>query len=69
MIAALVAFLALSGAPTLDQKIASVVPSKDEEKWLSIGWRTNLMAARVEAQKAGKPLFLWVMNGHPLGCT
>lgn len=53
----------------LDAKIASVRPTGAEEKWLSVPWRTNLMHARQEAQEAGKPLFLWVMNGHPLGCT
>jgi hypothetical protein len=40
-----------------------------KEPWETIGWRTDLLAARDEAAKAGKPLFLWAMNGHPLGCT
>jgi hypothetical protein len=53
----------------LKTSIASVLPSKEEETWLSVPWRTNLMAARVEAQTAKKPMFLWVMNGHPMGCT
>lgn len=35
----------------------------------TIPWRTDLLAARREAVAAGKPLFLWTMNGHPLGCT
>ena len=60
--------LALSGS-SLDSKIASVVPRADEDRWLSVDWRTNLMAARREAQEKGKPLFLWIMNGSPLGCT
>lgn len=60
--------LMLIGAD-LDAKIASVRPTGAEEKWLTIAWRTNLMHARKEAQDRGKPLFLWVMNGHPLGCT
>ena len=25
--------------------------------------------ARVEAQRLRKPMFLWIMNGHPMGCT
>jgi hypothetical protein len=32
-------------------------------------WRTDFAAARAEANPAGKPLFLWMMDGHPLGCT
>ena len=36
---------------------------------MQIPWRTNLMQARAESQRTGKPLFLWVMDGNPLGCT
>lgn len=67
MLAALITFTLL--APGLDAKIAEVVPQPKEEKWLTIPWRTNLMLARREAQASGKPLFLWIMNGSPLGCT
>ena len=45
-----------------------LIPAKTEP-WETIGWRTDLLAAREEAEKAGKPLFLWAMNGHPLGCV
>ena len=38
-------------------------------QWLQIPWRTDLLAARREAIQLGRPLFLWSMNGHPLGCT
>ncbi len=54
---------------TLAEKVASVLPRADENLWLSIPWRRNLHAARMESQLSGKPLFLWVMNGNPLGCT
>ena len=37
---------------TLDQRIASVLPTAEEDRWRSVGWRVNLMAARDEAQKA-----------------
>ncbi len=53
----------------LEQKIATVLPDAQEDAWLKIGWHTNLMQARVLAQNANRPLFLWIMNGHPLGCT
>lgn len=66
--AVLFALLALAGFD-LDRDIQSVLPTSAEEKWLSIPWRTNLMRARREAQNLKKPLFLWVMNGHPMGCT
>lgn len=60
--------LSLAGS-SLDSKIAGVVPQPGEDAWLTIPWQTNLMAARQEAQRTGKPLFLWIMNGSPLGCT
>ena len=53
----------------LDAKIASVLPTPEEDRWLTIPWRTNLMEARLTAQQLRKPLFMWVMNGNPQGCT
>ena len=38
-------------------------------KWLQIPWMTGLLDARAKAVKEKKPLFMWAMNGHPLGCT
>lgn len=49
--------------------VKSVLPRPEEEKWLRIPWRRDLLAAREEAEKTGKPLFLWIMDGDPLGCT
>jgi len=47
-----------------------VQPKSDELIWKdSIPWRTDLWQARREAAEAGKPIFLWEMDGHPLGCT
>lgn len=68
MLTAIFALTALVGAE-LDAKVASVMPSPKEERWLAIPWRLDLMQARVEAQRLHKPLFLWIMNGHPMGCT
>jgi hypothetical protein len=47
---------------------AELVPRADE-KWQTIPWRTDILQARDEAAAAKKPVFLWSMNGHPLGCT
>ena len=55
--------------PDLDARIAEIVAKPSEEKWLSIPWRTNLSEARAHAQNQNKPLFMWIMNGHPMGCT
>jgi hypothetical protein len=56
-------------AETLADRIASVLPTPEETRWLEVPWRTDLTQARAEAQRSGKPLFLWIMEGHPLGCV
>ena len=67
----LIVALSLSGVgePELDKLRAVVTPTAKEQTWLAVGWRTDLWAAREEAAKAGKPILLWEMDGHPLGCT
>jgi hypothetical protein len=49
--------------------VALIKPAEGEQLWEQIPWRTQLWAARQEAARAGKPLLLWEMDGHPLGCT
>ena len=53
----------------LDERIQSVLPGADEEKWLKVAWVSDLARGRFEANAARKPIFLWLMNGDPLGCT
>ena len=60
-------------APAPPQKptgrLAAVLPKPEEERWLQVPWRTDVTRARAEAQRTGKPLFFWIMDGSPLGCT
>jgi hypothetical protein len=61
-------------APHLDAAafrdlIAYVRPKPEESKWLEIPWQTDLWEGRRLAMAEGKPIFLWAMNGNPLGCT
>lgn len=42
-------------------------PRRDE-LWRSIPWKTSLLDARDLAIRERKPLFMWSMNGSPLGC-
>jgi hypothetical protein len=53
----------------LSSQIAEIMPTAAEEKWRSVPWRIDLMSARKEAASSNKPIFLWLMNGHPMGCT
>jgi hypothetical protein len=43
-------------------------PSKDD-LWRSIPWKVSLAEAQAIALKEHKPIFMWSMDGHPLGCT
>ena len=40
-----------------------------KEKWRQVRWRHDLWDARIESAKSGKPIFIWAMNGDPLGCV
>jgi len=44
-------------------------PEKESSGWLDLNWEIDLWKARQHAAREGKPIFLWEMDGHPLGCT
>ena len=48
---------------------ALVKPKASEAMWTEIPWLTSLWEARRQAAAEGKPILLWEMDGHPLGCT
>jgi hypothetical protein len=48
---------------------AALTPRGPGERWTEIPWQSDLLAARQKAAREGKPLLMWVMDGHPLGCT
>lgn len=52
-----------------DQLFSVIRPQPGEDKWDEIAWRADLWEARKEAAAKGKPILLWEMDGHPLGCT
>ena len=49
--------------------LAAIRPTPDELRWREIPWQTDLRVACRLAAEQGKPVFLWTMNGNPLGCT
>jgi hypothetical protein len=51
-----------------DHLRAVIKPQKGEDKWAGIPWKTDLWEARKQAAAQGKPILLWEMDGHPLGC-
>jgi hypothetical protein len=45
----------------------AIVPKGEELSWHAVPWRPELRTALAEADREGKPVLLWAMNGHPLG--
>jgi hypothetical protein len=37
--------------------------------WRSIPWETSMIEAQNKSVQQGKLIFIWSMDGHPLGCT
>ena len=56
-------------APTVEDWLERIEPGADELSWERIPWRPTLWEGLLEAADSERPLLLWVMNGHPLGCT
>jgi hypothetical protein len=42
---------------------------ESELAWQDLPWLTSFHDGLREAAAQHKPLLLWAMNGHPLGCT
>ena len=47
---------------------AQLKPAADEP-WRTIPWKISLLDAQRIAARQNKPIFIWAMDGHPLGCT
>ena len=74
MLTLLLAACTLGAAPELndqsfEQLAAAIRPQDAEVVFLKIGWHESFHAAVNEARQANRPILLWAMNGHPLGCT
>ena len=65
--------LALLGADGIEpaefQKLHQELQAPADEPWRSIPWKISLLDARKEAAQRQRPIFIWAMDGHPLGCT
>lgn len=46
-----------------------IQPDRSELAWTQIPWLPTFAEGLMQAHAEDKPLLLWVMNGHPLGCT
>jgi hypothetical protein len=59
----------LQDAPDPASVREHVLPDASEVAFRSLGWRASLWDGVVAAQEQERPILLWAMNGHPLGCT
>jgi hypothetical protein len=55
--------------PDVPALLRFIRPRPEELRWQAIPWQTDLREACRLASEQGKPIFLWTMNGNPLGCT
>ena len=46
-----------------------IEPTEKDLAWTLIPWRTSFQKGLAESIEKQKPMLLWAMNGHPLGCT
>ncbi len=46
-----------------------ILPTDSELRFMKIPWQRTFRDGIIEGDKADKPILLWAMNGHPLGCT
>lgn len=54
---------------TFSQWRQYIAPTEPEMCWRTIPWRETFQQAVRDSQIEGKPILLWAMNGHPLGCV
>lgn len=55
-----------------DQKfdeLRSELAPAPKEPWRTIPWKIALLDAQRQAARERKLIFIWAMDGHPLGCT
>ena len=50
------------------QTIFDALQPPKVELWKSIPWHISIVEATMQAEKEGKPVFMWQADGWPLGC-
>ena len=55
--------------PARYDELMKEIGYRGDEPWRQIPWKTSLLDAQQTAAQVNKPIFIWAMDGHPLGCT
>ena len=50
------------------EKLHKELQPPRDELWRTIPWQVSILEGRAAAARTGKPLFVWVASGEPLGC-
>lgn len=51
------------------EKLHAELQPDASEAWRQIPWKISVLEGQRAAVDEGKPIFIWAMDGHPLGCT
>ena len=51
------------------QKLHAELQPDNSALWRTIPWKISVLTAQQIAAGEKKPIFIWAMDGHPLGCT
>ena len=46
-----------------------LLPDAADLRFAQVAWAPTFMDGVQQASELQRPLLLWLMNGHPLGCT
>ena len=68
----LLLFLPASAQELSEQEFQSLhqqLRPDPDESWRTIPWKISLLEAQRLGAEQNKPVFIWAMDGHPLGCT
>ena len=51
------------------ERLHKLLTPAEDAAWRTIPWTIELLDAQAVAAEKRKPIFIWAMDGHPLGCT
>lgn len=51
------------------QRLHKELMPDESDLWRTVPWKIALLDAQRTAAREKKPIFIWAMDGHPLGCT
>ena len=66
------AYSRLVAADLTEERCSKLLAELQQGKdalWRTIPWKLSVLDARAAAFDQDKLIFIWAMDGHPLGCT